>query len=50
MIFFYLGPPVPPRPPKTLAVTSKSNPLKEPFLGPKINEPIDDDVFVSIFK
>ncbi|KAI8430812.1 hypothetical protein MSG28_000967 [Choristoneura fumiferana] len=41
------GPPVPPRPPKTLAVTSKTNPQKEPFLGPKINEPIDDDVFVG---
>ncbi|XP_061704764.1 uncharacterized protein LOC133516065 [Cydia pomonella] len=43
------GPPVPPRPPKTLGVTSKNNLHKDVYLGPKYNEPMDsnDNVFMQ---
>ncbi|XP_048005353.1 GRB2-associated-binding protein 2 isoform X2 [Leguminivora glycinivorella] len=41
------GPPVPPRPPKTLGVTSKNNLQRDAYLGPKYNEPMgsNDNVF-----
>ncbi|KAJ8737680.1 hypothetical protein PYW08_000275 [Mythimna loreyi] len=35
------GPPVPPRPPKTFAGRNREVPQKDPFQGPKIQEPVE---------